>query len=158
MRQVALRTPSNCGRAKSFRASHGTLSSAPLTSQERVPLSMVSQRLDSQDVQLHEIQNQLTHIISWIHAQSIPSFLPSTSPKAQLFCFFLCAFIDLDVHFLLISCILNTFLFYFYIYGVNFPHYLLHAFLSLYHCYFAIFVTKMGRQLNYLNKEKLGEH
>ena len=39
-----------------------------------------------------------------------------------------------------------------YIHAIHFSPYLLCAFSSLYFCYFAIFVIKMGRKLNYLNK------
>ena len=72
-------------------------------------MSIVLQRLDSQDTQLHEIQSQLTYIISWIHAQSDPSSFP-LMPLLDVYIFSLSlyiSFIDMHDYSLRISCILN---------------------------------------------------
>ena len=78
--KVAPRTRSNQSHAKSSKAFHGASSSTHSTSQEMDPMSIVLQRLDSHDTQLHEIQGQFTYIILWIHAQSGPSSFLSLSP------------------------------------------------------------------------------
>nr|CAN76541.1 hypothetical protein VITISV_034655 [Vitis vinifera] len=53
--EVAPRTCSNQGRARKSRASHGASTSIGPTTQEMDPMTIVLQRLDSQDIQLHEI-------------------------------------------------------------------------------------------------------
>nr|CAN70874.1 hypothetical protein VITISV_000375 [Vitis vinifera] len=58
--KVAPRTCSNQGRAKSSTAFHGASPSTHSTSQEMNPMSIVLQRLDSQDTQLREIQGSAT--------------------------------------------------------------------------------------------------
>ena len=53
--EVAPRTCSNQGRARESRASHEASTSAGPTTQEMDPMTIVLQRLDSQDIQLREI-------------------------------------------------------------------------------------------------------
>lgn len=126
------RTLSSRGYAKSSIASHGASFSTHPTTQDMDHLSIMLQRLDSQDIQLCEIQGQLTYIIS------------------QIFRLSLCIFVDMDYFYsLLIFCIQNEIdILYIYIQNVLFSLYLLCAFLHLYFCYLAIFVSKWRRKLN----------
>lgn len=58
------RTHSSQGYAKSSIASHGASFSTHPTTHDMDHLSIMLQRLDSQDIELCEIQGQLTYIIS----------------------------------------------------------------------------------------------
>ena len=143
--EVALRTHSSQGHARSSRAAHGTSSSAPPTSQEMDPLSIMLQRLDSQDTQLYEIQGQLTYIISWILAQSGLSPFPlPPPPDVQLFVYFYLLLIWMFISCLFyVSRIIFLICVYIYIYiyiyiSTHLSPYLLRAFLCLYFYYFVI--------------------
>ena len=142
--KVTLRTHSSRGHARSDRASHGASTSINSTTQEMDPMTSMLQRLDSQDVQLHKLQGQLTYIIYWIHTQSdLSSFLPPPPPSAQLFHFSLYVFLFIYMFIHCLSYVSKIILLiYTYLCVFHSSIYLLCAFSCLYFCYFPSFVTK----------------
>lgn len=127
------RTRSSRGYAKSSIASHGASFSTHPTTQDMDHLSIMLQRLDSQDIQLCEIQGQLTYIIS------------------QIFHLSLCIFVDMDYFYsLLILCIQNEIdILYIYIecsfFSLSLVCFLAFIFLLLSH-----FCIKMEEKIEYL--------
>lgn len=144
--KLALHTHSSQGCASSSQASHDASSLVDLTSQEMLDsMTCFHLRMDSQDTQFHEIQGQLSNIISWIHSQGALSSTPHRD--AQLY-MFLCIYFNMDFFCYCISYASRMiFLLYIYIY------------IYFYFICFVIFYDKKGEIidhfLTHLNSESI---